>query len=312
MVVWAEIPFVDQARDEPDFYENTKQQMKELIRQNYNHPSIITWGIGNEVHIKEPNPLPLFKQLSALVHEEDSTRLSTYASCHGDKSPLNFQSDLVSFNKYYGWYYGELDDFAAWMDRWHAQYPGRKLGVSEYGVGANTTHHQENPPPPGRGTSQFMPEEFQNTYHEIYWAAIKARDYLWATHIWNMFDFASDHRDFGSKPGINLKGMVTHDRKIKKDAFFFYKANWSAEPVVYITSRRADNRSNANAAVKVYSNGDSVELFVNGKSQGSKTPSDIKICEWTGLDISNGTRVKAVADKDGKTVTDNIRWNEVP
>ncbi|MBN2161348.1 MAG: glycoside hydrolase family 2 protein [Pontiellaceae bacterium] len=309
MVVWAEIPLVDTVIVSDDFYDNAKQQMRELIRQNYNHPSIVTWSAGNELHIKKPNPLELLTEISEVIKEEDTTRPSTYGSCHGDDSPLNFATDLVAFNKYYGWYSHELVHIGEWLDQWHKNHPDNMVGISEYGAGGNVFHHQENPPKPKGGGEPFMPEEYHCLYHEVYWNAFKSRDYLWGTWIWNMFDFASDHREFGERHGINLKGMVTYDRKIKKDSFFFYKANWTDTPVVHITSRRAMNRSNENVEVKVYSNAESVELLVDGKSIGKQTPSDIMICRWEGLDIADGTPVKATAVKDGATYTDSIVWN---
>ena len=305
-VVWAELAFIFDAKETNEFYNNAKNQLRELIIQNYNHPSIIFWSLGNEV-IFGDDPTNLLVQLNNLAKNLDSTRITTLAVCCDDDHPSNWKADSVAFNVYFGWYPKTTSDFGPWADNIHSNYPNKNIGIGEYGAGANVYHHQENPPKPIHD-GDWHPEEYQNKFHEDHWAQMQTRDYLWCKFIWNMFDFASDGRDEGAQPGINDKGLVTHDRQIKKDAFYWYKANWSSEPFVYITSRRANNRSNSNVTVKVYSNCDSVGLKVDGISQGEKTSTDKKF-QWSNLNIANGQTVEAIGTKGTSFYTDSIIWN---
>ncbi len=212
LVAWAEIPFVNEALATPEFAENARQQLRELIRQNFNHPSICFWSIGNET--SGPAADSVITALAALARAEDPGRLSTYASNHGNTDPRNTRTDVVGFNRYYGWYRGTIADFAAWLDRTHADYPRLRFALSEYGAGASIFQHAENPAPPApRG--RFHPEEYQSALHEAYWSALKARPYVWAKFIWCLHDFASDGRDEGDHPGRNDKGVV--DLRPKND-----------------------------------------------------------------------------------------------
>jgi beta-galactosidase len=312
MVVWAEIPLVNGVTVSDSFYADAKRQMTELIRQNYNHPSIVVWGVGNEVS-SSPNPVPLFDTLHRLCHIEDSTRLTTYASnTKTDTSAtnaLNWRTDVTGFNQYFGWYTdnGPLSAFAHWSDRMHAVYPTRCIGMSEYGGGGSIYQHMDNPPAPDPyGRPHF--EEYEDLLHETYWIAMKTRPFLWCKFIWCMHDFASDGRNEGDWPGRNDKGVITYDRQTKKDVYYWYKANWTNDPVIYICSRRASLRDTTPIPLKVYSNCTSVELFVNGVSKGAKTSAD-HVFTWSGNAIPNKYNlVKAVGTLNSQTYLDSVNF----
>lgn len=305
LVMWAEIPFVGPALDQPAFVENAREQLRELIRQNYNHPAIIFWGIGNETRGASADPL--LAQLAAEVRREDPTCLSTYASDHTNEDAKNWHTDITAFNRYYGWYSNSVDGFALWADRIHEQFPRARIGISEYGAGASIRQHEANPKQPQPG-SRWHPEEYQALFHETYWKAMRARPFLWCKFVWNMFDFAADQRSEGDTAGRNDKGLVTYDRQTRKDAFFWYKANWSAEPVLYITDRRYVERTSPTTDVKVYSNADSVELFVNGVSRGRQT-SDDHIFRWADVSLQQGeNRIEAHARRAGRRLLDSCSW----
>lgn len=310
IVAWTEIPFVNQALDTPEFLENAKQQLRELIRQNYNHPSICFWGVGNETSGEASDRV--IAALAAVVKEEDPGRLSTYASHHDNADPRNWHTDVVGFNRYHGWYHGSLPEFAAWLDKTRADYPKARFALSEYGAGASILQHAENPAKP-EARGPFHPEEYQGLYHEAYWAALKSRPYVWAKFIWCLHDFASDGRNEGDHPGRNDKGLVTYDRRTKKDAYFFYKANWSRDPVVHITGSRFDPRSVAVTDVKVYSNAPDVELEVNGVPLGSRSDAaGDRIFIWHGVTLAPGVNsVVAKAHFGTISATDSCTWHVV-
>ena len=305
LVVWAEIPFVNEALDTPEFLDNAVQQLRELIRQNYNHPSIFFWSVGNETKGDAANRV--LARLAAVAHEEDPTRLSTLASNHADDDPQNWHTDVVGFNRYLGWYKGRIADFAPEIDSIHARHPRSAFAISEYGAGASIYQHEENPPKPAP-KGPFHPEEYQAELHEAYWAALKARPFVWGKFVWCMFDFASDGRNEGDHPGRNDKGLVTYDRKTRKDAFYFYKANWSDEPVLYITSRRFTPRTQAETEIKIYANAPEVEVSLNGVPLGRRTSSD-HIFRWPAVKLVPGeNHVQATAAFGGRTRTDSCTW----
>ena len=303
--VWVEIPLVNGVTDSAAFRANAQQQLSELIRQNYNHPSIFFWGIGNEQANDNTVTNGILTQLANQVRAEDPTRLSTYANDKSDTSGLGLHTDVIGFNKYFGWYQTGTGP-AAWADALHASQPTRKIGISEYGAGASVVQHQESPPQPVPA-SHFHPEEYQSKLHESYWTQISTRPYLWGTFVWNMFDFAADGRAEGDTNGRNDKGLVTYDRNIRKDAFYWYKANWTDTSFVYITSRRWTQRTVAATTVKVYATADSVTLSLNGKVVSTKTSAN-HIYTWP-ITLAAGQNVVTVTGtRAGKTFTDTATW----
>ena len=268
MVVWAEIPYISEHM--PNGRANTISQMKELIVQNYNHASIVCWGVSNEITISTKNNRDMrdnHRQLNDLCHEMDKTRLTTlacYAMC-GPFNPVAHITDLVSWNLYLGWYVPGLFLNDLWMDFFHLVYPGRPLGFSEYGAEGMPNLHSSKP---CRGDHT---EEYQAKYHEYMLRCFDRHKWMWATHVWNMFDFAADARDQGGEPGMNHKGLVTFDRKTRKDSFYLYKAWWSDENFVHICSKRFTDRTESEMEVKVYSNQKSVALYVNGEKVSEQT-----------------------------------------
>ena len=312
LVVWAELPLVNQVLDTPGFRENAKQQLTELIRQQYNHPSIMFWSLYNELGNsgKCDDPRPLLTELQSMAKQEDPTRLTTAASNDpSNKWPgVRAIADLVAWNTYPGWYRATPPQMGQDIDKYKRDANDRPVGISEYGAGASIQHHEQNMKKGPVTAGKRHPEEWQAIVHEENYAAMEARPYLWGTYVWAMFDFASAWRNEGDTPGINDKGLVTADRKTRKDAFYFYKAKWTKEPFVYITSRRDTERKDPNTPVKIYANCDSVELKVNGQSQGNKTNTNC-IFKWLDIELKNGVNViEAIATHSGKTYTDRCDW----
>jgi len=306
--VWSEIPLIDYITQSAAFYTNTLQQLREMIGQRYNHPSVIFWSIYNEVTLDPGrSPTNLISQEVQLVGQEDPTRLSTAAANTSDNDPSTFYTQVIAFNKYYGWYSSPLNGVGSWADNYHSTYPNRCVGVSEFGAGASIYQHTEDPVFPSNTGSNFHPEEWQNIVHETNWQLMAARPFLWCKMVWTSFDFASDGRDEGDTPGRNDKGLVTYDRQVCKDAFYFYKANWTTNPMVYITGHTFTNRMTNEITAKVYANCDSVQLFLNGTSQGSVTSSNC-IFTWP-IILPGGTNaVQAIGIKGGIDVTDSLVW----
>ena len=265
--------------------------MNELIVQNYNHPCIVCWGVSNEITIStkdKKDMLDNHRELNDLCHRMDPTRLTTlacYAMC-GPFNPVAHITDLVSWNLYLGWYVPGLFLNDLWIDFFHLVYPNRPLGFSEYGAEAMPNLHSANP---RRGDHT---EDYQAKYHEYMLRCFDRHKWMWATHVWNMFDFAADARDQGGEPGMNHKGLVTFDRKIKKDSFYLYKAWWSKDPFVYIAGRRYADRTESTTTVTVYSNQPSVALYANGKKVAEQTGD--KVFRFK-LPISGEVELKAVA-----------------
>jgi beta-galactosidase len=309
IILWSEIPLVNRITESPAFYANAKQQLIELIRQRYNHPSVVCWGIFNEITLKPgPKPVNLARQLAQLAAQEDSTRPSTSAANASDDEPSNWCTELNAINKYFGWYNGKLGDFDAWADNIHSNYPNRCIGVSEYGGGASIYEHSEEPVLEPDQAGHYHPEEYQNLFHETYWQAMQARPFLWCKFVWCMFDFAVAGRNEGDTPGRNDKGLVTYDRQVRKDAFYYYKANWTTNPMVYITGHTFTNRLTNAITTKVYANCDSVELFLNGASQGVVASTNC-IFTWP-VTLSGGTNVvRAVGTKGSVQVHDSLVWS---
>lgn len=263
LVVWAEIPYISSHLEKG--VENTKTQMTELIAQNYNHPCIVTWGLSNEITMSGASPAVVenHKMLNDLVHSMDKTRPTTEAvvtMCSMDNEYVHI-SDIVSYNHYFGWYGGNVNMYGPWFDKFHEKYPNKVIGISEYGCEALNWHATDI-------AQGDYTEEYQAYYHEELIKQIAVRPYLWATHVWNMFDFAADARAEGGENGMNHKGLVTFDRKYKKDSFYAYQAWLSDKPMLHICSKRYIDRVEDKVKIKVYSNQDEVELFANGESVG--------------------------------------------
>ena len=267
MVVWAEIPYISEHM--PNGRENTVSQMTELIVQNYNHASIVCWGVSNEITIStkdKKDMLDNHRMLNDLCHKMDPGRFTTlacYAMC-GPFNPVAHITDTVSWNLYLGWYVPGLFLNDLWMDFFHKAYPDRCLGYSEYGCEGMPNLHSSHP---RRGDHT---EEYQAIYHEYMLECFERHPWMWATHVWNMFDFAADARNQGGEPGMNHKGLITFDRKTKKDSFYLYKAYWSKEPFLHICSKRFEDRTEDEITVKVYTNQNEVTLSVNGQKLETK------------------------------------------
>ncbi len=299
LVIWAEIPYI--SRHMPDGRENTISQMKELITQNYNHASICMWGLSNEISIagSSPDLLENHQILNDLVHEMDKTRLTTIAAvsmCKMDDPYIQIP-DLVSYNHYFGWYGGETDMNGPWFDKFHAKFPNIPIGISEYGCEALNWHTSD----PRQGD---YTEEYQAYYHEELIKQLFSRKFIWATHVWNMFDFGADARAEGGENGQNHKGLMTMDRKYKKDAFYAYKA-WlrspEEAPFVHVCGKRYIDRVEDVTKVTVYSNLPAVELFVNGESIGVKEAPD----HFFYFDVKNEGETKIVA-KAGEYTDESV------
>jgi len=308
LLVWAEIPQVNAVHDTPEFENASRGQLLDLVRQNINHPSIFAWSLFNEIGPGSDDPHRILQDLKIVANGEDPTR-PTIAATRTDKFPeMNKIPDWLGWNLYYGWYVGKKDDLGKWLDQYRDSSRHGGFCMSEYGAGANVTQHEDNPKPPKPG-GPWHPEEWQNEVHEANWAAIKARPFVWGSFLWNMFDFTSYFRREGGVEGINDKGLVTRDRKIRKDAFYFYKANWSDEPVLYLTSRRFTERTNAVTDVKIYSNAKEVELLLNGKSLGARHDGTNGVFIWKDVQLKTGeNRVEARAERNGQKLTDSCVW----
>lgn len=292
IVTWAEIPFVGPGGyadkgfvDQPSFRENGKEQLKEMIRQHFNHPSICFWGLFNELKENGDNPLEYIKELNVLAHQEDPTRPTTSASNQG--GAINFITDNIAWNRYDGWYGATPATLASWLDKTHQAHPEIKIAISEYGAGASIYHQQDSLVQTSPG-SWWHPENWQTEYHIQNWKIISERPYVWGSFVWNMFDFGAAHRTEGDRPGINDKGLVTHDRKVKKDAFYFYKANWNPEPMVYIAGHRSVNRVKPVTEVQIFSNCAEVTLKVNGQIIKKMQPDGVKVCIFKDIRLKKG------------------------
>ena len=310
IIVWAEIPFIGPGGyedkgfvDSPSFRTNGKEQLKELIRQHYNHPSICVWGLFNELAEYGDNPVEYINELNVLAHQEDTTRPTTSASNQSGK--INFVTDLIAWNRYDGWYGGTPQDLGKWLDWMHKEYPEIRIAISEYGAGASIYHQQDslvktNP------TSWWHPENWQTYYHIENWKAITERPFVWGSFVWNMFDFGAAHRTEGDRPGVNDKGLVTFDRKVRKDAFYFYKANWNKEdPMIYLIGKRNIIRVQRQQTIIAFSNQPEAELFVNGKSCGKVETDRYSILEWKHVILTPGkNKIEVKTTNKKQTLTD--------
>lgn len=312
IIVWAEIPFVGPGGyndkgfvDLPAFRANGKEQLKELIRQHNNHPSICVWGVFNELTELGDNPVEYIKELNVLAHQEDPTRPTTSAS--NQMGDLNFITDAIAWNRYDGWYGGTPADLGKWLDRMHKDHPEICIAISEYGAGASI-YHQQDSLVKTVPTSWWHPENWQTYYHIENWKTISSRPYVWGSFVWNMFDFGAAHRTEGDRPGINDKGLVTFDRKVRKDAFYFYKANWNREePMLYLTGKRNTVRTQRLQTITAFTNLSGAELFVNGKSYGKAIPDSYAILEWKNVELEPGeNEIKVVSTNKKLPLSDSF------
>jgi len=339
LILWDEIPLVskwtlrpDQDRETAGLAANARQQLTEMIRQNFNRAAVAVWGIANEVDFgipvgtdfsldklgPAPDPTPLLTELSGLAKELDPSRPSTLATCcegslerPGAKPPIVAElTDVTGANRYYGWYYGLAADMGPAYDRLHQAHPRTPMAVSEYGAGAALSQGTDDPRggfPDVRGRVQ--PQEYQSYVHELSWQAISQRPYLWASWVWNMFDFATTVRREGDSMDINTKGLVSYDRRLRKDAFYFYKANWSSAPVVYVTGRHYPERDYAVTDIRVYSNAQVTTLAVNGVALAPQTSCPQRVCVWPQVTLAPGdNQIVASGSFGGQSVSDQITW----
>ena len=309
-IVWAEIPFVGPGgySDEgfvnlPAFRQNGRQQLVELIRQHYNHPSIAVWGLFNELSMRGDNPVPYIEELNDLAHREDPTRPTVAAS--NTDGALNFVTDAMAWNRYDGWYGGTPADLGRWLDRMHAAHPDLRIAISEYGAGASL-YHQQDTLVKAVATSFWHPENWQTHYHMANWRELSARPFVWGSFIWNLFDFGAAHRHEGDRVGINDKGLVTFDRRMRKDAFYFYKANWNKdEPLLYLAERRTTRRTRPMQTFMAFTNQAEAELFVNGVSCGRAQADSLATVRWTGVRLRPGeNEVRVVSGRGTHRLTD--------
>ena len=309
VLVWAEIPYVhDWSGREGG---NAKQQLKELILQNYNHPSIIVWGLWNEVRAWDGEKTPavvLTKSLQKLAHKLDKNRLTISASDRGMVSNMGGITDLQAWNKYFGWYTKSTNGLATWLDTSHKEHPNVSISISEYGAGGNIKHQDIKALQKPKG--YYFPEMEQTKYHEDSYKILKDRPYVWSTFVWNMFDFSVASWNRGGTRNLNHKGLVTFDRKEKKDAFYFYKANWNKSPMLYISERRHNIRDNEVTTIKVYTNLKKVSLYLNNKKiDTQKLTSDINIIRFKDVKLKKGDNViKVISEDEFLKLDDEVIW----
>ncbi len=312
-MVWAEIPYVNRVSTHEA--NNAKQQLVELIRQNYNHPSIYIWGLHNEVYTPYNYTLSLTADLNDLAKSEDPYRYTVAVNGHSvvDQAS-NLQADVQGINHYFGWYSGKISDVEKWVTGMEQNFPGYKIMFSEYGAEANINQQEEVVGEVGRYFSQFYPETFSTKFHEIHWGVISRHPYLIASYIWNTFDFATPATTQGGVEARNMKGLVTFDRKTKKDPFYWYKANWSKEPVLYLPQRRVTERENEITPVTVYSNIGTPQLFVNGLEVKDFTIGKTEVHYiFNNIKLRNGENIiEAKASSQGKQFEDKVIWNYSP
>lgn len=310
-LVWAEIPFVNEVTTKES--DNAKQQLIELIRQNYNHPSIYVWGLHNEVYTPVNYTTSLTADLNDLAKTEDPDRYTVSVNGYGDPGhAVNMNADIQGINRYFGWYEKRIQDMKPWIENIQKAYPDYKIILSEYGTEANINQQQEIVGDVGDccGFEKNYNESFATRFHEIQWSYIASHPYLLASYVWNTFDFATPASSQGGVQARNMKGLVTFDRKIKKDPFYWYKANWSKEPVLYLTQRRVVNRANKITPVTVYSNRGIPHLFINGKEyKNFEKGTTFVHYIFRNIKLKKGKNVVEVRVNDnGEILKDSIIW----
>lgn len=310
LIIWAEIPFVNRVTGQE--WDNVYQQMRELIRQSFNHPSIYVWGIHNEVYHPHGYTAALTQSVHDLCKLEDPDRYTVAVNGYGHaEHPVNGNTDIQGMNRYFGWYEKKIQDIKPWIEKMEKEYPWQRLMLTEYGADANIEHQTELLGDALNWGSDFYPETFQTKTHEYQWGVISQHPYILASYLWNMFDFAVPQWKRGGVDARNMKGLITFDRKIRKDAFYWYKANWSKEPVLYLTQRRNTERERRETSVTVYSNLGTPRVFLNGRELDGvrKGYTDVHYI-FDQVTLAEGRNVlRAVIVSDGKEYTDEIVWN---
>ena len=310
LIIWAEIPFVNRVTGQE--WDNVHQQMRELIRQSFNHPSIYVWGIHNEVYHPHGYTAALTQSVHDLCKLEDPDRYTVAVNGYGHaEHPVNGNTDIQGMNRYFGWYEKKIQDIKPWIEKMEKEYPWQRLMLTEYGADANIEHQTELLGDALNWGSDFYPEAFQTKTHEYQWGVISQHPYILASYLWNMFDFAVPQWKRGGVDARNMKGLITFDRKIRKDAFYWYKANWSKEPVLYLTQRRNTERERRETSVTVYSNLGTPRVFLNGRELDGvrKGYTDVHYI-FDQVTLAEGRNVlRAVIVSDGKEYTDEIVWN---
>lgn len=323
-LVWDEVPLVNDVRNTEAFNNNAKRMMREMIYQLYNHPSVCWWGLFNEIDYPEtPTSNSIFCQLNDIAHGEGGNRLTVSASNKG-KRFYNGIADAPAWNNYPGWYWmlrwpkeennkGRMDGFGEWMDYRSQELQGRRFALSEYGAGANPEHHMEGELPEQlieTWNGPFHPEEWQSYVHEEAWRTIKKHSsQLWGSFVWAMFDFIVPGWDEGGTKNLCDKGLVTADRSVRKDAYFFYKANWNPAPMIYICSKRLAERKNETTSVRAYCNCDTADLFINDKKAATAQPDEISVCTFNDIKLSKGdNKITVIGYKGRQKVMDSCKW----
>ncbi len=309
ILILTEVPLIDDHDQSDEFRINLVQQMRELIAQTYNNPSVALWGIGNEIRKSDAASNRILAELNATAKTLDPLRPTTYAHCCLDDSdPVALHSDTVSYNRYFGWYWTKSEDIGPWADELHAKLPTRPIGVSEYGAGASILHQEDPVVKRPESNGYWHPEQYQTDFHIKHWLEMKKRPFLWSTFVWVGIDFPSFKRNEGDRPAINDKGLVTEDRE-PKDAYFWYQANWSDKPMLHIASRRDTNKRTQQVKVMVFSNQPSVELRLNGGAWKT-VPVEDRMAKWT-IELAKGeNRVEARArTAGGVMLNDAVTWN---
>lgn len=309
LVIWAEIPFVNRVTGQE--WDNAHQQMRELVRQSFNHPSIYVWGIHNEVYHPHGYTAALTQSVHDLCKLEDPDRYTVSVNGYGNVGhPVNQNADIQGMNRYFGWYERKIQDIKPWIEKMEKEYPWQRLMLTEYGADANIAHQTEILGDALNWTSPFYPETFQTKTHEYQWSVIAQHPYITASYLWNMFDFAVPTSKRGSVDARNMKGMMTFDRKIKKDSYFWYKANWSKEPVLYMTQRRNVLRERKETSVTVYSNIGTPKVYLNDRELSGirKGYTDVHYV-FDKVLLNDGKNVlRAVVTWQGREYVDEMEW----
>ena len=307
MVIWAEIPYISISSKTDQEGKNAISQMEELVKQNYNHSSILMWGVQNEITIqgKRNNLEAIVQNLHDLTKEWDPYRVTTQAhvAMHPLEDSMHDITDIIAYNNYFGWYMGEAEDFSPWLDEWRRLHPTKPIGLSEYGAEGIVKYHTDTP------TMKDYTEEYHALWHEKVYDIFESKDYVWGTYVWNMFAFAADARDEGGVKGLNNKGLVTIDRKIKKDAFFYYKAKWNSEEMLHLCSKRFEDRHNKNIELKAYSNLGEVEFYLNGELVNTVKSKDVVFT--TKIDLKDGENLVEVKSGNHTDSTTFVTVDEI-